>query len=140
MTINKKFKGVKLQCDIDRKAAKMSVLSSGKIDKYEYLTAEKVLPSGRYQLIQQAKFTYLPLGKAFEKQINTIKEHEDKQINAIMNQNRQLNLLKNYEEILFLNRKEIFNKLVVERFNEILKLNDEINFDNLAYHYKNGKR
>ena len=49
-------------------AAKISDLSSGKIDKYEYLTGEEKLPSNQQQIIEQAKFTYSPLGKAFEKQ------------------------------------------------------------------------
>ena len=59
----------KLQYDINREAAKIS-LSSSKIDKYEYLTGEEILPSNQQQITEQAKFTYSPLGKAFEKQIN----------------------------------------------------------------------
>ena len=47
-------------------------LSSGKIDKYEYLTGEEVLPSNQKQMIKQAKYTYSSLGKAFEKQTKTI--------------------------------------------------------------------
>ena len=43
-----------------------SALSSGKIDNYEYLTGEKILPSNQRQIIEQAKFAYSPLGKAFE--------------------------------------------------------------------------
>ena len=58
----------KLQYDINREASKISALSSGKIDKYEYLTDEEILPSNQQQIIEQAKFTYSPLGKAFEKQ------------------------------------------------------------------------
>ena len=45
-------------------AAKLSALSSGKIDKYEYLTDEEILPSNQQQIIQQAKFTYSPFGKS----------------------------------------------------------------------------
>ena len=41
------------QIDINREAAKISVLSSGKIDKYEYLTGEKILPSNQKQIIEQ---------------------------------------------------------------------------------------
>ena len=67
MTIENKIKDEKLQYDIDRLAAKISVLSSGKIDKYEYLTGEEILPSNQQQIIEQAKFTYSPLGKGFEK-------------------------------------------------------------------------
>ena len=42
MTIEIKIKNEKLQCDINREAAKISALSSGKIDKYEYLTGEEI--------------------------------------------------------------------------------------------------
>ena len=52
-----------------QKTAKISALSSGKIDKYEYLTGKEILPSNQQQIIDQAKFTYSPLGKAFENQI-----------------------------------------------------------------------
>ena len=59
-----------MQFDINREAAKTSALSSGKIDKYEYLTGKEILPSNQRQRIEQAKFTYSSLGKAFEKQKN----------------------------------------------------------------------
>ena len=69
MTINGQIRDEKLQCDINREAAKISALSSGKIRKYEYLTGEDILPSNQQQLIEQAKFTYSPLGKDFLKKI-----------------------------------------------------------------------
>ena len=50
-----------------RQAAKISALSSGKIDKYEYLTGEEILPSNQRQIIQQTKFAYSPLGKTNRK-------------------------------------------------------------------------
>ena len=56
-----------IRYDINREAAKISTLSSDKIDKYEYLTGEEILPSNQQQIIEQAKFTYSPLGKASEK-------------------------------------------------------------------------
>ena len=59
-----------MQIDINREAAETSALSSGKIDKYEYLTGKEILPSNQRQRIEQAKFTYSLLGKAFEKQKN----------------------------------------------------------------------
>ena len=65
---------LKLQYDINRKAAKISDLSSGKIEKYEYLTGEQILPSNQKQITEQAKFTYSPLGKPFEKQIKTFED------------------------------------------------------------------
>ena len=69
MTIEDQIKDEKLQYDINREAAKISTLSSGIIDKYEYLTGEEILPSNQQQIVEQAKFTYSSLGKAFEKQI-----------------------------------------------------------------------
>ena len=68
MTINDKIRNEKLQCDLNRQAAKILVLSSGKIDKYEYLTGEESMPFNKRQIIEQAKFAYSPLGRAFEKQ------------------------------------------------------------------------
>ena len=53
----------------NREAAKISALSWGKIHEYEYLTGEDILPSNQQQTIEQAKFIYFPLGKAFEKKI-----------------------------------------------------------------------
>ena len=51
----------KLQYDINREAAKISALSSRKIDKYEYLTGEEILPSDQSRIIEQVTFTYSPL-------------------------------------------------------------------------------
>ena len=67
MTIDDQIKDEKIQYDINRKTARISALSSGKIDKYEYLTGEKLLPSNQKRIIEPAKFTYPPLGKSFEK-------------------------------------------------------------------------
>ena len=63
MAIDDKTKDEKLQYDINREAAKISALSSKKIDKYENLTGEEILPSNRRRVIEQAKFTYSPLEK-----------------------------------------------------------------------------
>ena len=91
MTTDDQIEDKKLQYDINREAAKISALSSGKIDKYEYLTGEEILPSNQKQIIEQAKFTYSPLGKAFEKQIKTIEDQEIKQVDALkdLKDNRQ---------------------------------------------------
>ena len=76
MIIGDKIRDEKLQYDIKRKAAKISALSSGKIDKYEYVTGEEVLPFNQRQIIELANFAYFPLGEAFEKQT-------EKQVDAI---------------------------------------------------------
>ena len=73
MTINDQIRNEKLQYDINRETAKISALSAGKIHKYKYLTGEEILPSNQQQIIEQARFTYSPLGKAFEKQIKQLK-------------------------------------------------------------------
>ena len=58
MTISDQIRYEKIQYDIYREAARISVLSSGKIHKYEYLTSEDILTSNQQQIIEQAKFTY----------------------------------------------------------------------------------
>ena len=77
------IKDEKLQYDINREAAKISALSSGKIHKFDYLTGEDILPSNQQQIIEQARFTYSPLGKAFENQIKTIEDQGQKQVDAL---------------------------------------------------------
>ena len=86
MTINDQIRDEELQYDYNREAAKISALSSGKVQKYEYLTGGDILPSNQQQLIEQARFTYSPLGKAFEKQIKTVEDQGEKQIKAIQDQ------------------------------------------------------
>ena len=76
MTINDQIWDGKLQYDIIRKATVISALSLGKIDQYEYLTGKEILPSNQQQIIEYAKFTYFPLGRAFEKQTETIEDQE----------------------------------------------------------------
>ena len=85
MTINDQIRDEKLQYDINRKAAEISALSSGKIDKYEYLTGKEILPSNQQQIIEQAKFAYSPLGKVFEKQIKTIEDQGERQAEVLEN-------------------------------------------------------
>ena len=53
---------------LTEKQQKISALSSGKIEQYEYLAGEEIQPSDQRRVIQQANFTYFPLGKAFQQQ------------------------------------------------------------------------
>ena len=80
MTINDQVRDEKIQCDTNREAAKISALWSGNIRKYEYITGEDILPSDQQQIIEEAKFTYSSLGKAFEKQIKIIEGQKISQI------------------------------------------------------------
>ena len=92
MTIDDQIRGEKLQYDVNRGTAKISVLSSGKTDKYENLPGEEILPSNQKQIIEKAKFTYsfskftyiCFLVKVFE--IKTIEVQGEKQIKAIQDQ------------------------------------------------------
>ena len=123
MTIDDKIRDEKLQYDLNREAAKISALSSGKIHKYEYLTGEDILPSNQQQIIEQAKFTYSPLGKAVEKQIKTIEDQGNKQIKAIQDKGK-IKTIQKYaydteDTPLISKQKEMFNELVDERLKKI---------------------
>ena len=75
MVIDERIRDKKLQYDINREAEKIAAASSsGKINKHGYLTGEGVVSSNQSRIIKQAKFTYYPLEKAFEKQIKTKEE------------------------------------------------------------------
>ena len=139
MTINDQIRDEKLQYDINREAAKISALSSGKIHKYEYLTGEDILPFNQQQIIEQAKFTYSPLGKAFEKQIKTIEDKGNKQTKAIQDQGRMKTIKKYAHDAkdtpLISKEKEIFNEHVDERLEKITDLDKKVNSDDLIYRY-----
>ena len=64
MAIDDNIRDEKIQYDINSETSKISASSSNKIDKYEYLTGEEILPSDQRRVIEQSKFTYFPLGKA----------------------------------------------------------------------------
>ena len=68
-----KIRDQKLQYDINRIAAKISSLLSGKIDKNEYPAGEGLLPSDQSRIVEQGKFTYSPLVEALGKQGEPIK-------------------------------------------------------------------
>ena len=83
MTIEDQIRDEKLQYDNNTETAKICTSSSGKIDKYEYLTGEEILPSNQQQIIEKAKFTYSTLGKAFEKHTKIIEDQGEKQVDAL---------------------------------------------------------
>ena len=66
MTINDQIRDKKVQSDINRKAAEISVLSSVKVAKYEHLSGKEILASNQQQIKEQARFTYFPFGKALK--------------------------------------------------------------------------
>ena len=118
MTINDQIRDKKLQYNINKEAPKISALSSDKFRKYEYLTVKEILPSNQQQIIEQAKFTYSPLGKAFEKQIKTIEDQGKKQVEALkdLKDHREqlvnVNVNDDYEDkLLHSKEREIFRNI-----------------------------
>ena len=136
MTINDHIRDEKLQYDINREAAKISALSSGKIHKYEYLTGEDILPSNQQQIIEQAQFTYSPLGKALKKKKKTIEDQGEKQIDALENLKDQENKLvndndDNEDKLSHSKEREIFEDIYKKRLDRIEELTNEIDDNNL---------
>ena len=142
MTIEDQIKDEKLHYDINREAAKISALSSGKIDKYEYLTGEEILPSNQQQIMEQVKFTYSPLGRAFEKQTKAIEDQGKKQIQAIQNIDFSKSVEKakfdSDDDLAILRQKELYNELTEEKKTEIKNLDNSVDRDKneLIYTYK----
>ena len=136
MTINDQIRHGKLQYNINREAAKISALSSGEIHKYEYLTGEDILTSNQQQIIEQAKFTYSPSGKAFGKQIKTIEDQGKKQVDALEN-------LKPKEETKPIEDKSnnqskaaiMVNKLINGRKDLMKELHDRVDYNSLKFEY-----
>ena len=132
-----------MQYDIHREATKISTLSSGKIDKCEYLTNEEILPSDQSRIIEQTKFTYSLLVKIFEKQIES---QGKKQIKAIEEHGKQpvesntFNKKFDYDTARYSptlsKQKEVFNKFIDERYDKILELSKKNIHDDLTYHFK----
>ena len=84
-----------------------------KIDKYEYFTGEEILLSNQKQIIEQSKFNYSPLGKAFEKQTKTIEDQGEKQfdtLESIKNHDNELPSINDFVPIENLNP-EIVNEI-----------------------------
>ena len=136
MTINDQSRDEKLQYDVNRKAAQISAKLSRKLHKYEYLTGEEILPSNQQQIIEQARLTYSPLGKSFEKQIKTIEDQGKKQVDAL--ENLQLK-----EETKPIEDKPnnqsratiIFNELINKRKELMSELYDSVDYNNLKFEY-----
>ena len=132
MAINDQIKDEKLQYDINRESAKISALSSAKLHKYEYLTGEDILPSNQQQIIEQKKFTYSPLGKAFDKQIKTIEDQRKKQVDAleILKSIEGSKAIKYDDDESLEQKQETYNKLFDEKLDEIQDLSREIDNKN----------
>ena len=136
MTIDDQIRDEKLQYDINKEAAKISALSSGKFHKYEYLTGGDILPSNQQQIIEQVKFTYSPLGKAFEKQTKTIEDQGKKQVDALEKwkpeeQKKPIEDKSNYPP----KARIIFDDLINKRKKLMSELYNSVDYNNLNFDY-----
>ena len=101
--------------------------------KYQHYHPEKLIKMNTLQ----AKLAYSPLQKTFEKQTKTIEEKGKKQIDPITDQNKGLEALTNKDDHKSI-YKEIFDRVVKERFDEIKQLTHEIDHDGLMHYFKNN--
>ena len=85
-----KIKDEKGQYNINKVAAKYQNLQLEKLINMSVLQVKKILSCNQNRMIERAKFTYSPLGKAFEKQIKTNEDKEGKQIKALEEHRKQI--------------------------------------------------
>ena len=93
-----------------------------------------MLSFNQQQIIEQVKFTYSPLRKAFQKQINTIEDQGQKQIDALKALEPKATESGSNNKLV--KTKEIYDELFEERMDEILKMRGKIDFNNLTYNCK----
>ena len=115
--LDDKIRANKAQYDLDRQAAKISALSSGELEKYEYLTGEAL--GYKPDVVQKGKFEYSPLEEPFNKAF----KKDDKNKKVI-----------EHENDLVYNSVHNFNKYSVSSFNEISSIDSK--FDTINKFYK----
>ena len=131
MAIDDKNRDEKLQYAINREAAKISPLWSEKINKYECLTGEEILPSNQRQIIEQAKFTYSPLGKTLEKQT-------EKQVDALKSLDFSNRIIELHQLKSIFPQNQL-NYLIINKLKEINQLQNIIKSGVLDYKAKSWK-
>ena len=114
------------------KLQKISALSSGKINKYEDLTGEEIVPSNQKQTIEQAIFTFLLWDKPLknkQKQLRIKEKNKPKQLKSI--ENKYMNLMRLLKMKYLRNIwKEIFKKLIKERALDFADIKDKFDLNN----------
>ena len=127
MIIDEEIKDEKLQYRINREAARILALSTGKIDKYEFRTGEEILASDQSVIIEWSKFTYSSLGKALEKQIKTTENQGIKQVEALKAlKPEESQILESIEGVFTKKIKNNETKYEMITLNEKKKLNEKI--------------
>ena len=111
--LNRKILQNEAQYDLDRKAAKISALSSNNLDKYEYLTSEDL--GLKPSTIEQAKSVYSPLGKIFNKALDK-DDQEEGLVKRLKNiENAQKNLLR--DDVMKLFTAHLDQNLMIKMIN-----------------------
>ena len=115
--LNKQFLQSEVQYDLDRKAAKISALSSNSLQKYEYLTGEDL--GLKPNTIEQARFEYSPLDRIFNKGLSEDDKKEGlfKRLKNI--ENAQKNLIKDDDNKIYTPRSEFDDKDKKQQTNNI---------------------
>ena len=137
--LNRKIMQNEAQYDLDRKAAKISALSSNNLDKYEYLTGEDL--GLKPSTIEQTKFEYSPLGKIFNKGLDKDDKKEGmfKRLENIKDTSlTQLQEIKDQGEKQLKELKNIDKNKTLKAIDEISKKNDEAN--KLLFKFKKKKK
>ena len=133
--LNRKFMQNEAQDDLDRKAAKISALSSHNLDKYDYLIGEDL--GLKPSTVEQAKFEYYSLGKIFNKTMDKDDKKEElfkrlKNIENAQNINTKLRNVFNYSKSLSQKAKDLID--------EIEDANDDIDDGKLLFIGSNKER
>ena len=102
--------------------------------KYQHYHPEKLI---KMNTLQEKKYYLLIKGERFEKQTKTFEEKGKKQLDRITDQNKGLEALTNKDDHKSI-YKEIFDRVVKERFDEIKQLTHEIDHDSLVHYFKNN--
>ena len=138
--LDDRIKANKVQYDLDREAAKISALSNGELEKYEYLTSEDL--GYKSDVIQKAKFEYSVLGKVFNKGLDESDKKEgllQRLKNIKYKSEEQLKMIKNKKDNQIDIKLETYildGKLSQETKNMITKLSNQekiINYKKLSF-------
>ena len=144
--LNRRIKQNESQYDLRREAAKISVLSSNNLDKYELLTDGDL--GLKPSTAEQEKFEYSPLGKIFNKglseddkkegilkRLENIKDKNDELLNTINTTNKaSKNKINNQSKKLVYNTEYSFSKL--KNISNIKKLSLDSMFNLMRKHHK----
>ena len=105
--------------------------------EWDRSSGEDILRSNQQQIIEKAKFTYSPLGKAFEKQIKTIEDKDQKQIDALKDLKQTKGIIyKLNDDDKTSTIRETYNEILEQRIDEVLQMDDDINRNGLVYKFK----